>query len=226
MATDIVQCSHYRGSLEKVLVINRCKTRMIGNNVLLPLFNERQCERFLYLLQQAVYEPRQLCKSVVALICCSGKMNEIIGNWNKNMCYRQGDIDCAHQSLPTMYIFHPETNAESPWSITSVFPGGTKRRPPPPWKRKKFIGLLTDFKKEMQQTELHACHLVHVEVPVNSLLLKYNMAQLRRVRKSRQHDRTRERPYHKTIPVVFASRLLQKGDNQGLDAYDVGNDVH
>ena len=33
------------------------------------------------------------------------------------------------------------------------------------------------------------------------------------------------RPYHKTIPIVFASRLLQIGDNQGPNAYDVGNDV-
>ena len=130
MATDFFQCSHYTGSLEKVLVLNRCKTRMIGNNVLLPLFNERQWGSFLYLLQQAVYEQRQLSENVVALICCSGRMNEIIGNWNRNMCYRQGDIDCAHQSLTTKFILHPKTNVESPWIITSVFPGGTRRCPP------------------------------------------------------------------------------------------------
>ena len=87
------------------------------------------------------------------------------------------------------------------------------------------MGILTDFKKEMQQTELHACHLIHVEVPVNSLLLKHNAAQLGRVRKQRRCDQTGERPYHKTIPIVSASRLLQIGDNQGPDAYDVGNDV-
>ena len=103
------------------------------------------------------------------------------------------------------------------------FPGTTS--PPPPWKRNKFMGLLTDFKKEMQQTKLHACHLVHVKVPVNSLLLKHNAAQLGRVRKQRRCDQTRERPYHKTIPIVSASRLLQIGDNQGPDAYDVRNDV-
>ena len=51
------------------------------------------------------------------------------------------------------------------------------------------------------------------------------MAQLRRVRKQRRCDQTAERPYHKTIPIVSASRLLQIGDNQGPDAYDVGNDV-
>ena len=73
--------------------------------------------------------------------------------------------------------------------------------------------------------ELHARHLVHVEVPVNPLLLKRNTAKLNRVRKQRRCDQTRERPYHKTIPVVFASRLLQIGDNQGPNADDVGNNV-
>ena len=34
-----------------------------------------------------------------------------------------------------------------------------------------------------------------------------------------------ERPYHKTIPIVFASRLLQVGDNEGPNADDVGNHV-
>ena len=45
------------------------------------------------------------------------------------------------------------------------------------------------------------------------------------VLKLHQHDQTRKRPYHKTIPVVFASRLLQIGDNQGSNANDVRNDV-
>ena len=35
----------------------------------------------------------------------------------------------------------------------------------------------------------------------------------------------RGRPYHKTIPIVFASRLLQVGDNQGPNADNVGNHV-
>ena len=34
------------------------------------------------------------------------------------------------------------------------------------------------------------------------------------------------RPYHKTIAIVFASRLLQIGDNQGPNADDVGDNVH
>ena len=44
------------------------------------------------------------------------------------------------------------------------------------------------------------------------------------VSKLHQHDQTRGRPYHKTILVVFASRLLQIGDNQGPNTKDIGND--
>ena len=117
------------------------------------------------------------------------------------------------------------------WSSTSVSPGATSKFPRshsvPPAKhtRQQYMGLLTDFKKEMQLTELHSCHLVHVEVPVNSLLLKQNTAQLLWVSILHQHDQTRGRPYHKTIPVVFASHLLQIGENQGPNANDVGDDV-
>ena len=41
-----------------------------------------------------------------------------------------------------------------------------------------------------------------------------------------QHDQKKGRPYHRTIAIVFASRLLQIGDNQGPNAYDVGDNVH
>ena len=36
----------------------------------------------------------------------------------------------------------------------------------------------------------------------------------------------RKRPYHKTIAIVVASRLLQIGDNQGPDADNVGDNLH
>ena len=88
------------------------------------------------------------------------------------------------------------------------------------------MGLLTDFKKKMQHTELHSRYLVHVKVPVSSFDLKHNTAQLLRVRNVHQHDQKRGRPYHKTIAIVFASRLLQIGDNQGPNADDVGDNVH
>ena len=88
------------------------------------------------------------------------------------------------------------------------------------------MGLLTDFKKKMQQTKLHSRHLIHVKVPVNSVLLKHNTAQLIRVRTVHQHDQKRGRPYHKTIAIVFASRVLQIGDNEGPTVDDVGDNVH
>ena len=139
------------GSLEKVLVINWCKTGMIGNNVFFPLFDERQRGRFLYFLQQAIYESRQLSKSVVTLICCSGRVNEFIGKWNRNMCYRQGDIDCAHQSLTTMYLSTRKQNMESPWSNTWVFPEvGTStlsRSHDAPWKRNQMHGTTHRFQE-------------------------------------------------------------------------------
>ena len=111
-----------------------------------------------------------------------------------------------------------------PQGTTSNFPRN-HNVPPAKHTRQQYMGLLTEFKKEMQQTELHSCHLVHVEVPVNSFLLKRNTAQLIWVSKLPQHHQTREKPYHKTIPVILASRLLQIGDNQGPNANDVGNDV-
>ena len=103
MATDFSQRNHHTGTNKKVFIIDCRESRMIGNNVLFPLFNKRQCGGFLDFLQQAIYESRQFSESVVTPICCSGGLNEIIGNWNRNMCHRQGDIDCAHPCLTTMY---------------------------------------------------------------------------------------------------------------------------
>ena len=56
--------------------------------------------------------------------------------------------------------------------------------PPAKHTIQQYMGLLTDFKKKMHKTKLHSCHLVHVEVPVNSLLLKQNTAQWMRVRET------------------------------------------
>ena len=126
----------------------------------------------------------------------------------------------------------PQSKTWNPGGVALMWSqGGTSElyrnhnAPPDLTKKKQLMGLLTEFKKMMQQPELHACHLVHVKVPVNPLLLKHNTAQLRWVRKLHQHDEKKGRPYHKTIPVVFASRLLQIGDNRGPNTDDVGNDV-
>ena len=42
--------------------------------------------------------------------------------------------------------------------------------------------------------------------------------------KEYQHDQ-RGRPYHKTIPITFAPRLLQIGDDQGPHTDDVGYNI-
>ena len=57
------------------------------------------------------------------LLHCSRGVNKIIGNWNRNMNQRQGDIDCAHPYLTMMHKIHPKANMESWWSGTSAFPG-------------------------------------------------------------------------------------------------------
>ena len=90
------------GTKKKVLIIDCWESKIIGNNVFFPLFNERHGGRFLEFLQQAIYKSCQLSESVVTLICCSGGVNEIIGNRNRNMCHRQGDLDCAHPCLSTV----------------------------------------------------------------------------------------------------------------------------
>ena len=44
--------------------------------------------------------------------------------------------------------------------------------PPPQLELKQHTGLLTDFKKEMKQSEFHPGKLVMVQVAVHALLLK------------------------------------------------------
>ena len=81
--------------------------------------------------------------------------------------------------------------------------------------------ILTDFKK-VQQTELHSHHLITVEVSVNSLFLKhhkYNKCGY----ESAQTRAKRGRPYHKTIALISASRLLQIGEDQGPHTDVVGH---
>ena len=224
MATEFAQRSHHTGPFQKVLTIDGWKSRMIGLNVFFPLFDERQWGRFLDFLQHAINESRQLSKSVVNLICC----NEIIGNWNRNMCHRYSDIDCAHpwciKCTRKKTRNHKGAELVCSQGTTSKFPWN-HYVPPAKHTRQQYMGLLTDFKKKMQQTELHSRYLVHIEVPVNSLLLKQNTAQWMRVWETAPTRPKRGRTYHKTIPIVFASRLFQVGDNQGPNADDVGNNV-
>ena len=69
------------------------------------------------------------------------------------MCYRQGDIDCAHQGLTTMYFSTRKENMESPWSNTKSVPrrgdqhAFPEPRRPPPWKRNKMLGTTYRFQE-------------------------------------------------------------------------------
>ena len=82
------QRSDHTGPNEKVFVINCWEPRMIWDNVFFPLLHKGQWWRLLDFLQQALYKSSQLSESVVTLICCSGGVNKIIGNWNRNMYHR------------------------------------------------------------------------------------------------------------------------------------------
>ena len=76
----------------------------------------------------------------------------------------------------------------------------------------------------MQQTELHSRHLIDVEVPVTSLLL--NTTDTINVSTIMHYTIKRGRVYHKTIAVLFASRLFQIGENQWPHCDDVGYNIH
>ena len=82
-------------------------------------------------------------------------------------------MPCYDEEIP------PQTNMELWWNNTSVFLRNEQQISrshyvPTETQGKDYMGLLTDFKKKMQQTELHSRHLIQVEVHVNSLLLKHH----------------------------------------------------
>ena len=73
---------------------------------------------------------------------------------------------------------HTEASMEPRWNNASVFLGNNQQFFPEPLRAhgnsgKKCMGPPTNFKK-MQQTELHSRHLIQVEIPVNSFLLKHH----------------------------------------------------
>ena len=110
------------------------------------------------------------------------------------MYQRQCNIDCAH---PCTAMMHKSTRKQT-WNhcgaILVCSQGRTSKFsrnhyvPPSKDTRQQFLGLLTDFKKKMQQTKLHSRHLVLVKVPVNSIRLEHDTAQLIRVQELHQHD--------------------------------------
>ena len=78
-------------------------------------------------------------------------------------------IDIAEEPPPPMICYdaeiYPKANMSPWWNNTSVFLGNDERIFPGPLRAygssaKECTGLLTDFKKKMQQTELHSRHLI------------------------------------------------------------------
>ena len=172
MATHFVHCSHHTNTSQKVLIVNCSEPRVTGDNLLFPLFDEGQWGRLFDLLQQAVHKAGWLSKGVVPLICCGGGVNKIVGNWNRNMYHKAG-----HQKLPPFMPCDDKTQRRTwhsvgtilvcSYEMNSKFPGTTT------CPRRGWTGLLTDFKKEMQQTELQSRHRMQIKVSVKSLLLKH-----------------------------------------------------
>ena len=89
-------------------------------------------------------------------------------------------VDMATESPSPMLCYdeeiHLKKNLEPSWNKTSVFLRNDEKIFQEPLRAhensaKECMGLLTDFKKKQQQTEPHLRHLIHVEVPVNFLLL-------------------------------------------------------
>ena len=87
-------------------------------------------------------------------------------------------IDMTTETPSPTFVrkIHPRRNLEPSWKNASVsleideqnLSGPTTC----PWKiSKECMGLLTEFKRKMQQTELHPRHFIQLEKPVNSLLL-------------------------------------------------------
>ena len=145
------------------------------------------------------------------------------------MYHRQGNTTCHHPRLAMMQ--NPPGSKHGtmveryycvPRKWLVIFPEPLRAHQN---SSRRCMGLLTDFKKKMQQTELHSSHLIQVEVPVNSLHLKQNKAQQKRVRKYTNTIK-RGRPYHKTIAIICAPRLLQIGDDQWPHADEVGYNIN
>ena len=78
---------------------------------------------------------------------------------------------------------HLKTNIEPSWNDTSVFLKNDEQIFPEPLRAhgnsaKELMGLLTDFKKKMQQTELQLGPLIEVGVPVYSFFLNITDTQI------------------------------------------------
>ena len=163
-----VQSSHDASARKKVFFINRRKPRLIWDNVFFPLFYKWQWSSFFEFLQKAVDKSCLWSAAVV-------ERTKLLAT-ETEACI----IDMATKPPSPMFCYdakiQPKTNMEPSWNNTKVFLGSDVQFFPEPLRAHgnsadECMRLLTDFKKKMQQTELHARHLVHLIVTVNSLLL-------------------------------------------------------
>ena len=84
--------------------------------------------------------------------------------------------------------------------------------------------VLTQFKDEMEQAELHSPQLVDIEVSIYPFFLNTKTEI-----SSGSHakaETTRGKPYHKTIAAVFLASLFQIRDNERPNPNDVAHNIH
>ena len=82
----------------------------------------------------------------------------------------------------------------------------------------------TQFKDEMEQTELYSSQLVNVEISIYPFFLNMETET-----SSGSHDKAetqRGKPYRKTIAAVFPASLLEVRDNEWQNHDDVANNIH
>ena len=107
--------------------------------------------------------------------------------WKKLLATETGTLftDMAIEPPSSMVCcdakIHQKPNVGPSWKKTSVFLRNHSQIFPEPLRAhenstKDCMGLLTNFKKKMQQTKLQARHLAQVEVSVHSLLLNITNA--------------------------------------------------
>ena len=84
--------------------------------------------------------------------------------------------------------------------------------------------ILTDFKKEMQGTKIHARHSVRVQVHAHPFLL--NTTNTIYIGKKLHYYNRKKKTCHVTIVVIFPSRLLEIGDHQRPHTIDIVHNVH
>ena len=82
----------------------------------------------------------------------------------------------------------------------------------------------TQFKDEMEQTELHSPQLVNVEVSIYPFFV--NMKTEISSGSHAKAENKRGKSYHKTIAAVFLASLFKMGDNQLSNPNDVAHNFH